>query len=348
MDIWLGVPQIPPFDDISDVETSRIGGPILLFRECSSPKDFFKCPKCKCFDYVSLVAQLYAPRNSNDRVVYVLTCSQCSRNVGGTQPKDTKRGVEGTAATKSKTSYCFALRSQNFNRDYFEKKKAEHALLLSKAPKSEALFAEDASWGDEEQEIIEDDEEVGSSGQEELECFNEASEPDFPLAKDCVITSLHGIRYTDGVALDTIKEKLRDTKAIEDEVTKKYGDIAALIENAEGERAEDASRAEKWVEYYMNRIGNHPSQCVRWCPGGEALRTSLADISPPPCPKCGAARHFELQLTAPIVYFLTNDMGEANNKFLHFSNVLVYTCSKSCNSGEVPYAEEFVVVEDEL
>eukprot|EP00796_Vickermania_ingenoplastis_P006433 gene6433-4637_t len=122
-DIWLGAPQQPPTDDIMEIETSRIGGNIFLFRECENAQKYFQCPKCHSSESVSLLAHLFAPTGCDDRVIYVLTCSSCSRSASA---KLSKGDGQDFNLSKSRTSVCFALRSQNFNRKYFEEKKAAH------------------------------------------------------------------------------------------------------------------------------------------------------------------------------------------------------------------------------
>eukprot|EP00796_Vickermania_ingenoplastis_P006432 gene6432-4636_t len=182
----------------------------------------------------------------------------------------------------------------------------------------------------------------------EIEPFSLHPKDEFLLAKyGSVLQPKSGIVYTNGLPLDIFKEKIKDIKLVEEEVHRKFGDVSQLIEQSEGE-IDDASKVDKWIQNYMDRIQNNPTQCVRWCPGGQPLRTSLEEIAPPPCSKCGGKLQFELQLTAPVVYYLTREVGEGKNEHLHFSNVIVYTCSQNCNGADAPYIPQFTYVEDEL
>lgn len=350
-DVWLGAPQYPQYDEVNDIETSKIGGDIIPFRATSKCiTEHFECPKCHSFDYVSLLAQLFVPKRCNDRVIYILTCGKCSSNSIGSQKESGSKSLDALTEV-SKTSFCFALRSQNFNRSFFELKKKEFETTLSQKVKvHESLFAEDTEWGDDgnEADQMEKLNEDASKKSECPEIFSEIEEEEFLLfSAGTSLKSKFGKQYTKGIALDTFKEKLRTVNEVNEEITRKFGDISSLLEQSEGE-IDETSKIDKWVENYMERIGNNPSQCVRWSPGGYPLRVSTEEIFPPPCQYCGAARHFEVQLTAPVVYFLTKDIGESNNNYLHFSNVLVFTCSANCNNKDTPYFMEYVVSEDEL
>lgn len=347
-EVWLGEPQHPPVDSVLDIQTSRIGGKILLFRECENPTKYFCCPKCNSFDYVSLLGHFFAPNGCNDRVIYVLTCSKCSSPSGKDLSKPHTGSKANAQLAQSKTSFCFAIRSQNFNTEYYREQKEQFdSMEKEKMKKEEAMFAEDAEWGDDEceEELGKEEKSVSDPLPQK---FAVNLEEEFPLqTEENILKSKSGQEYTDGIPLDLFKEKLRDVKSVEEEVRKKYGDVSLLIEQSEGE-VDDASKTDKWVENYMDRIGNNPSQCVRWNPGGQPLRVSAEEIVPPVCKHCGKKRQFELQLTAPIVYYLTQKIGESNNTFLHFSNVLVFTCSGNCNGKDAPYLLEFVYTEDEL
>ncbi|PWV00137.1 hypothetical protein C4B63_7g323 [Trypanosoma cruzi] len=94
--VWLGKPVDVTGEDLCSVYTSRIGGTATLFRE-TADYSVFRCPKCNSMNTVSLLAQIYAPLDVYDRLLYVLTCSTCSTE---------------------QSTFCFALRSQNFNPSY--------------------------------------------------------------------------------------------------------------------------------------------------------------------------------------------------------------------------------------
>lgn len=354
-DALLGTPQIPTVDDVANVSVSRIGGNILLFRSTNqNPVDFFICPSCQSFDNVSLLSQIFSPDGCNDRILYILTCSKCSTSSEPSNPVNQKmhKKNDSLRRTESLLSYCFAIRSQNFNKQRYEAKLKEFSLcteeLLSKAHERKSMFEVNTEWGESDEILYNEVNIEMCEKPEEVKVFSEKLEEEFSLERcNPTLKLTCGRKYTEGIPLDIIEEELRETQSIQEEFTKKFGDLSRLIEQGDDE-VDDTAKQDKWIENYMSRIENNPSQCVRWNRGGKPLRTSLEDLNVPPCSSCGAERHFELQLTAPIIYFLTKDLGEVNNKFLHFSNVLVFTCSANCNSKGSPYLREFVITEKEV
>ncbi|KAG5494085.1 hypothetical protein JKF63_01919 [Porcisia hertigi] len=404
--VWIGTPRRGATqEDVSDPYTSRVGGQAFYFRvgageadqqSASTLSKYFQCPQCKSTAQVSLLCQVYAPLEVYDRVLYVLTCASCTNRPGpvasfqGGPPvpaltfgASKSSSPAAAAAAKSLTSFCFALRSQNFSREYFtEVQKQLHAEAQKAAEaesekevKSAPLFGGgDDDWGDDAGDWgtgggpAEDPGPSPPAPHEKAGVTDDGAvehvpkeQPAFPIASRGMIAPLKGVVYTSGLPLDLYKEPLPNRRrelSIEEQlaaVESMYGRHAEL---GTGDFDDDdhESPAETCVREYMEKMEQTPSQCVRWCPGGAPLRTSTMPIGvhggslPPPCPACGAARQFEMQLTAPVVYYLTKDIGEAKNTALHFSNVLVYTCSRNCYSAgsNPPYLPEYVVVEDEL
>lgn len=350
----LGVPQDPVVEDVGNIRVSRIGGNILLFRSAENPSHVFKCPSCKSFDHVSLISQVFAPEGCNDRILYVLTCSKCSSSSKAlnTRKEKIKGKMELVKQNGRPTSFSFALRSQNFNKKLYEKKLkglSDHPQIHEENGKEgKPMFEEQNEWGDSDdvqctKETLETHAKV-----ETPEVFGEKIVEEFAVERrNNVLRSKFGSQYTEGIPLDIYCEDLKDIRSIEEEVTRKFGDLSRLVEDGEGE-TDDTNRLDSLIENYMSIVEQNPLQCIRWNPDGEPLRTSLEEIAVPPCAFCGAERRFELQLTAPTVYFLTKDIGETKNEFLHFSNILVFTCSGNCNSKDAPYIEEFTVTEAEL
>ncbi|KAK7195922.1 Programmed cell death protein 2, C-terminal putative domain containing protein [Novymonas esmeraldas] len=404
--VWIGTPQRGTAqEDVSDPYTSKIGGQAVYFRVGTSAKEqqgaaalsrHFQCPQCRSTSQVSLLCQVYAPLEVYDRVLYVLTCAACARRPtstgasshGAAPPSALSSGagkkssLAAAAAAKSLTSFCFAVRSQNFSRDFFADLQRERQAAMeregaAKRPDAHGdapLFGGgDDDWGDGEDDWGADGspaeeirpspaiEDVDSnSACKPAEAVMLSEQPTYPLAVPGMTVPLKGTVYTSGLPLDLYEEpppKRRKELTIEEQLAAAeslYGSGAAV--DTSGFEEDDETPAEECVREYMEQMELAPSQCVRWCPGGAPLRTSIApvgvngDALPPPCPACGGARQFEMQLTAPVVYYLTRDIGEVKNTALHFSNVLVYTCSNHCysTSSSHPYLPEYVVVEDEM
>lgn len=404
--VWLGDPMSEGDADVSDPFVSRIGGKATLLRACSAEESncpaAFTCPKCRSKDHVSALAQLYAPLECYDRVLYILTCSACGVPPGprthgtmlATAPplpataNPSNGGRKGDLATTlNKTSFCFAVRSQNFNKTYYNQlveerrrlaeaaAKAEVAAAAAAADKGSLLFKESDDWGADDwgDEPTEDVDNGGSDAGEAPEEGSSVAEnttgaaapqpqtltmPElqevFALAPNNTTVPLKGRVYTNGLPLELYvepaqpKEKLGSTEEQLADAQRRYGVEAGTLDTTSFEE-DDETPAERVVREYVERIERSPSQCVRWCPGTEPLRASLMPSlqSIPACPYCRAPRRFECQLTAPSVYFLTKGIGESKNADLHYSNVIVFTCSQNCYA-RVGYLAEYVVVEDEI
>lgn len=394
--VWLGAPLTQGDADLTDAFVSKIGGKATLLRVCPEEErgcpSAFMCPKCKSVQAVSLLAQLYAPLECYDRVLYILTCSSCGTLPGPktegaalstapplpatTAPPAGKRAAG--APSSSRTSFCFAVRSQNFNQEYCaqlaeeRRLRAEAAAAAAKATVAAAtaargdnglLFKEADDWGadgwsdepEEEKGPLADTAPTGeldahATEEQPLQALQKA----FPLARKGTTVPLKGRLYTGGLPLNLFLEPERHHETLGsieeqlEEAKRRYGVEAGTLDTTSFEE-DDETPAEKVVRKYVERIELCPSQCVRWCPGDAPLRCSLMPSlqAIPPCPYCRCPRRYECQLTAPAVYYLTKDIGESRNADLHFGNVLVFTCSKNCHSGGA-YLAEHVVVEDEI
>ncbi|ESL08613.1 hypothetical protein TRSC58_03681 [Trypanosoma rangeli SC58] len=335
--VWLGTPVASSGEDLRSVYTSRIGGTATLFREAAD-NTVFRCSKCSSMHAVSLLAQVYAPLEVYDRVLYVLTCSSCSTE---------------------RSSFCFVLRSQNFNPAYANALKPPEQ---QGCKESEALFEVSADWGDgvDEGWGAENEADVGAGSSTSKDQNGTAGMAAETIAEDTHGTeapaalappgsrpSIKGVAFPCFV-LDLFEEppklgaKPSALKNQLQEAQEKYGDNVVettIIED------DDEPLQEKRLRKYVERIGRAPSQCVRWAPGQEPLRSSVVTVTAPRCPYCGKERRYELQLTSPIIYFLTNTKGPRRHS-LHFGNVLVFTCSGNCNTEA--YASEYCFVEEEI
>lgn len=105
-----------------------------------------------------------------------------------------------------------------------------------------------------------------------------------------------------------------------------------------------ASDTEEWAgeeyEYAPNRVESKffkkmalsPLQCIRYkFNGAPLLMYEDPNLSVPPCPSCGAARTFELQLMSTLIFLLKAPKGKQPQ--LDFGIVAIYVCSKSCVGG---------------
>lgn len=114
----------------------------------------------------------------------------------------------------------------------------------------------------------------------------------------------------------------------------------AMFAEASGERAQ-------WEEFQA-RVGRAPDQCLRYKFGGGAAplwpalqgRPEPADV--PACPRCGAARAFELQVMPQCLHYLGVD--DTARDALDFATVAVFSCAANCDFG-LGYAEEVAWVQ---
>lgn len=373
--VWLGSPRTGGSQlDVRNPYTSKLGGEPMLFRRCEkNTAQPFACPQCRSRKGVSLLCQLYAPAGCFDRVLYVASCAHCSASAAKT--RDTE------AATSS--TFCFALRSQNFSLTRYERlledeEEGEEGegegggkpSATDKGPGAAAdedagfVFDEDDAWGDDsdkEEQHAEEGEtdtlEAAEKGEVPVRPEARAAprrEESFPLCGCGEAAAVGGPRYaSDGIPLDIYEEPPKPKVD--------YGSEAEQLENArkaigaenvelDAFEEDDERKEDKVIRKYVSRIAQNPTQCVRWCMGGEPLRVSLGTFTVPPCPLCGGPRAFEFQLAAPSVYYLTRGSGEDTDgrDVLHYSNVFVYTCANSCYDHKLPYVREYVVMESEF
>ncbi|KEG11684.1 pre-rRNA-processing protein TSR4 [Trypanosoma grayi] len=345
--IWLGTPVKSVSEDFLSPYTSRIGGTAVLFREVSDSR-VFKCVKCRSSRSISLLAQIYAPLEVYDRVLYVFVCSACSRE---------------------ECSFCFAIRSQNLNLSYVTApQNAERGDSEDKG----ALFEENADWGDGSDGEWDDNDhhhknnngnnkddvtensvsestaanamgvgkgrDIGATGTTDVPSVLAPHGSKPPIEGTCYP------RYGLEIFLEPLKLKTKAVAVKEQlhEAQQKYGEDVvemAIVED------DDEPLHEKRLRKYVERISRVPSQCIRWGPNQEPLRSSVTPIVVPDCPHCGKERRYELQLTSPIIYYLTKSRDEKNHP-LHFGNVHVFTCSGNCNVEA--YTSEYCVVEEEI
>ncbi|EPY25197.1 pre-rRNA-processing protein TSR4 [Strigomonas culicis] len=310
--VWLGTPQARAADEsvLNDPYTSKLGGAALLFRHVEEPLrgggggaagSYFRCPKCRSAAHVSLLAQLYAPLDVFDRVLYILMCTgacctspsapsaAAADGAGGpstVRPPPSKRMTEEEKLLQmpTKTPFCFALRSQNFSEAYYQEQEAAIARLRkARDDAAEAenktsggfLFDETDDWGDD----AEPSETpapapapppcAGTAGPSPAEAAVERLRT-YPLARTGTAAPIKGRAYTNGLPLDLFEEPAEPphkSKTVEEdaeEAVRRYGEGAALDTTCV--ETDTETLQEKYVRKYMEQMELVPSQCVRCCP----------------------------------------------------------------------------------
>ncbi|XP_067665340.1 programmed cell death protein 2-like [Haliotis asinina] len=116
--------------------------------------------------------------------------------------------------------------------------------------------------------------------------------------------------------------------------------------SAEKYEKTELKHGDKHFHKFMKRIKRCPEQVIRYHLGGTPLPISASSLGPRPCPVCGAARVFEVQLVPSLVPYLCQHKEQG--PVVEFGTVLVYTCSKSCWEEELPGPrEELVIVQSD-
>ncbi|XP_046578632.1 LOW QUALITY PROTEIN: programmed cell death protein 2-like [Haliotis rubra] len=129
----------------------------------------------------------------------------------------------------------------------------------------------------------------------------------------------------------------------DDDREPKGGKKSASVEKYE---KTELKHGDKCFHKFMKRIKRCPEQVIRYYLGGTPLPISASPMVPRPCPVCGAARVFELQLVPSLVPYLCQEKEQG--PVLEFGTVLVYTCSRSCWEEALQEPrEELVIVQSD-
>ena len=321
--MWLGLARGPQPQEVQiDPYESKIGGVVALLRLPHSPlfgdDNVAACHACG--SPLQLIAQIYAPLGTHDRVLYVFYCANCSK---------------GTEAAPKKAAVT-VFRSQR-----------SAPIVEEAAPAVQPLFCEDDDWGDD----------AGPQPPRSIAPQSKPTpkpvptpEPLFP-GNEQLRSSFQAMHPATALELVLEPPKLwldgATTERLLSDVESKTPGV--LRPDAESEEKDEETVAEKVVRKYIERISRCPTQCIRWDPDGDPLLCRADELPPsaiPRCPHCGSERRFEFQVTSPAVYYLTRHVGERQSP-LHFGTVLVYTCRNDCSAHQ-GYAEEWAFVQSEV
>ncbi|XP_031567317.1 programmed cell death protein 2-like [Actinia tenebrosa] len=104
--------------------------------------------------------------------------------------------------------------------------------------------------------------------------------------------------------------------------------------------------ADKQFRVFKKRITRQPDQMLRYQRGAKPLFVSKqhqpSNELIPKC-SCGANRQFEFQIMPQLLNHLGVDSVEES---IDWGTILIYTCTKNCESDTVAYHEEFVWKQD--
>jgi pre-rRNA-processing protein TSR4 len=317
--VWLGVPD-GHLTGAADAYVSRIGGRPSWLR---APATKVACTRCG--GAMDLLAQLHAPLAVFDRILYVFCCLAC----GG-------KGV-GSATV---------LRSQVYNSDYDEE--YQRQLTATNAKPQERLFevnaAEADDWGDDEPAP----KPAAAPAAPQPPALRYSWVPDLAPAENDVAKAKLVCYYLETVPEPREqKQELTEDDADDAIISRLENQAPGTFDQSAG--ADDAEDEDATADEFVQRLARAPRQCVRWQPGGEPLVALCNAPRGPvaPCSLCGKARVFECQVMSPAIFFATEGVPEAEQP-LHFSTILVFTCSANCYAKDVPAATEVAIWHDEI
>lgn len=359
--VWIGTASRAALskEEVDDVSFSRLGGLPVLFREeaAGAPCPLSRCNNCSKSTTVRLVAQIYAPIDTNDRVLYLMHCEACSTET---------------------RAHLFAFRSVNANLEQHaaltsQIAAAKEAAAIAAEEEKAPLFEETDDWGDDDSAVAEipalpvrphvvpAEEPLPAAAPEPMrvpvqhrlaECgavppnaakkaalplialdmFEDASDPTLPGA------NRQGTSRRGRGAAPSAEDQLRDLEHTR-------GTEAVDRDSVE---EDDETDGDKALRKYVKYLTRYPSQCVRWCANAAPLLCRVDELPPttiPPCSSCGGSRRFECQVFSTAIFFLMTGVAEAAHS-LHFGTVLLYTCSNDCD--DAPYAAEYCFVQSEV
>ena len=122
---------------------------------------------------------------------------------------------------------------------------------------------------------------------------------------------------------------------------------AALADAVEAAAPADA----RALATFSAAVARAPSQVLRYCFHASARprwprAAPKPPATPPPCPRCGGPRSFELQILPQLLACLGRDAADASAP--DFAAAGVWSCAASCGGGSDgggAYVEEFVWVQ---
>ncbi|KAK4383534.1 20S rRNA accumulation protein 4 [Sesamum angolense] len=345
--------------EVADVYTTKIGGlPDWPFPIVSEKPELLKCTKCG--SHLCLIAQVYAPISYKsvaieERMLYVFGClvPDCESLLWRALRV---QKISSNEVVQVPTS-SLSISNTNWQKDLW----------------SFDINEEDGHENDDDIDL----EELGralseaasltSSGERRN---NDAESSRKPLPRSiparsiddkipvmpCFYIYTQEEKQIKKVASQSSKDPLLSIQELENNSEDPSNEETYDEEKYEYDRALNADRT---YLKFKKRMDAYPEQCFRYSYGGKPLLASGEIGDPGTCRPCGGARHYEMQLMPPVIYFLqeaADDRQRIALEKVDWMTLLVYTCSKSCvdlsyhvKSGGEDWivAEEAVIIQHE-
>ncbi|XP_059308007.1 probable 20S rRNA accumulation protein 4 isoform X3 [Lycium ferocissimum] len=340
--VFLGMPAAwaGHMHEAADHYTTKIGGlPDWPIPRPSTSVDLLKCSACK--SDLCLLAQVYAPiskksLNIEERVIYVFGClmPECSRTT------DSWRAIRIQKAVNTE-----GLKSQSYK------------AVASPASDSKKEWKKDI-WSLDSLEEDDDDDDDDDDDNIDLAELGRALSEAASMASHSKKQN-HGRELTPKTSSPVCAARVVDKRlpvipcfyiyAEEEKFSKKDTSVCSkhISSPIKDHENDPETREETWevedYEYdkalnadrvylkFKKRVDAYPEQCFRYSYGGKPLLASGDAGDPGTCRLCGAARHYEMQLMPPLLYFLQEAVSEKEKHALdnwNWMTLIVYTCSQ--------------------
>ncbi|XP_051114699.1 uncharacterized protein LOC127240203 isoform X2 [Andrographis paniculata] len=316
--------------EAADIYTTKIGGlpdwPSMIVNE---RQDLLECNTCR--NKLSLLAQVYAPLSSKssevERIVYVFCClvPDCQSL--------SWRALRIQKILSNETVHCPTVSISNSEKDGC----------------SFGFIEGDAMEGEDEDDIDLEQLQMAFSQAANISPSGKMQNNDGDSSKKHRLTGHPARSVNDKTPVMPCFYIYSQAEKLSKQVTPKTfeGTLSSLQEcksnsedNSDGETYEEenyeydrALNADRTYLKFKKRMDANPEQCFRYSHGGKPLLASAEVGDPGICTLCGGARHYEMQLMPPVIYFLQEIADKGQMKSLEkfdWMTLLIYTCSKSC------------------
>eukprot|EP00485_Elphidium_margaritaceum_P022528 CAMPEP_0202711164 /NCGR_PEP_ID=MMETSP1385-20130828/23021_1 /ASSEMBLY_ACC=CAM_ASM_000861 /TAXON_ID=933848 /ORGANISM="Elphidium margaritaceum" /LENGTH=438 /DNA_ID=CAMNT_0049370839 /DNA_START=18 /DNA_END=1334 /DNA_ORIENTATION=- len=125
------------------------------------------------------------------------------------------------------------------------------------------------------------------------------------------------------------KKKIVSLNNKEVDISQYLQDLDTDMDSEADNPAELDEHAEDLMSDYLQRLGLHRNQCIRYCFADVPMAPSVLDLKIPDCQHCGQRKVLECQIMSPILHYL--QPKQIHHEWL---TVLIFVCPASCQENE--------------